>query len=112
MPDIPFIDPGELHQKITIQQLTTSPDSFGEATPTWTTFATVWAKVEQLKGTEAPYASEMTPIGAYRVTIRYLPGLTEEMQGLWGVRTLKIENVNDLDGRGIQHVLTCVERKA
>ena len=109
--DLPFLDPGELRQQITIQQLSTSADAYGAATPAWSTLATVWAKVHQLKGSEQFYAHQVVELATHEVTIRYLAGVSEQMQIVWGARTLKIENVNDVDGRGIKHVLLCAEKK-
>jgi len=43
---------GELDRLVKLQKYTTSQDSYGEETKSWTDIATVWAHKKDLKGTE------------------------------------------------------------
>ncbi len=43
---------GKLRHSVTIQQATEAASAYGEQTPTWSTYATRWAGVEPLSGTE------------------------------------------------------------
>lgn len=42
----------ELRQQITIQVRSNKEDSLGQELLSWTTFANIWAKIEQLSGRE------------------------------------------------------------
>lgn len=48
----PRIRAGQLSSRVVIESSTTADNEFGEAVPTWSTLATVWAQVETMKGDE------------------------------------------------------------
>lgn len=109
---------GEMRQPITIQQITTDVVYYGEAVPSASTFATATAKIEQLSGREVFYAQlQVTALATHQVTLRFIAGVTPEMQVIWATnpegttRTLKIVDVNDVEGQGFELRLLCVEMK-
>lgn len=88
---------GDLRQRITFQDPVKSDDGHGgHIVSGWNDIATVWAKVEPLKGREYFYAHQIKAEVSHRVTIRYRTGLTVEMRIKFGIRYLKMESIIDL----------------
>lgn len=102
---------GKLRWPITIQTLTTAPNSYGEAVPTPETFANTWAEVTQLSGRELWYAQQVQPLATHRVRCRYVAGVTPAMQVVFQGRTLQLTDVNDVDGRHRELVMLATEKK-
>ena len=46
------MNPGDLDQRIVIQGLSEATDDFGQRVQTFSTLATLWAKVEERNGNE------------------------------------------------------------
>ncbi len=77
----PQIDPGELNQKITIEQLTQGVgEDYGEPTEAWTTWATPWAKVITGPGREFWKARQITAEVEMVFRFRYVAGLKPTMR--------------------------------
>lgn len=71
---------GALDRRIIIQQASESRTATGAATPSWSTFATVWASYEPTAGSER-YASMQKEAKVNAVfTIRYLAGVIPKMR--------------------------------
>jgi len=90
---------GTMRERITIQSETASADGQGGSTSGWTTFSTVWARVQPLRGREQREALQVQDEQVYQVTVRYLAGVTPKMRILWGARTLNIRSVVNADER-------------
>ena len=65
------IDIGQLDRRVTLQSPTYSTGATGEAVATYSTAATVWAKVEEMAPTERVVSDKTTMIQRITVTIRY-----------------------------------------
>jgi SPP1 family predicted phage head-tail adaptor len=103
---------GKRRQHITIQQITTSTDSYGEAVPSPSTFATAYASVRQLTGREIFYAEQVQALATHEVNLRYVAGVTEKMQvAIEGGPALAIVSVNNVEFRNRELILLCVEKK-
>lgn len=105
---------GKMRERITWQSFTVSQDAVGEPIKTWANLATaptVWANVtpqpngERFVSGGEQVLAELT----LRVTIRYRTDLTVQMRGLWGSRTLLVENVFDPNSQREFLVLMCKE---
>lgn len=106
-----MIDAGELTERITIEQPAKGQNSVGETTLTWSTFATVWAKVQALSGREAERYGEIVGFTGHKVTIRALPGVTTSMRIIYRNRTLEVGAINEFDR--VRYVeLICTEKFA
>lgn len=106
-----MIDAGELTERVVIETPTKTQNDVGEATLTWATFATVWAKVQSLSGREAERYAEVVGLSGHKVTIRALPGLTSSMRVIYRNRTLEIGAINEYER--IWYVeLICTEKAA
>lgn len=100
---------GQMRHWVDLEAPGTARGADGDATPAWTTVASVAARVEPLGGSEVQQGRQVVEVAAYRVTVRYQPGLTSRWRVVWGTRRLDIDGVTDLDGRGVWHELICRE---
>jgi SPP1 family predicted phage head-tail adaptor len=74
------MNPGELNKIITIQSRASTTDAFGGTIYTWSTFATVWAKVSPLKGREMIAAQAAQSEVTTRIKTRWISGVTTGMR--------------------------------
>jgi SPP1 family predicted phage head-tail adaptor len=102
------MDAGSLDERIIVQQPTETRNRLGESVFAWTTFATVWAKVDGVTAREALLAGQQQLSITHRVRLRYLTGLTTKMRLSWRGRTLEIVSLLEQEGRTI-HELICQE---
>jgi len=65
-----LIDPGELDQRINIEEEVATPDGMGGTTTAWQLVAAVWAKVRPLTGTERTAAAQVESPAKYAVIMR------------------------------------------
>ena len=104
-----MISAGELTERVVIQQPTDTQNEVGEATLTYSTFATVWAKVRSMSGREAERYGQVVGFAGHMVTIRALPGLNTTMRVIYRSRTLEIGWINEYD-RVWYVELACTEK--
>ncbi len=100
---------GNLRNKVIIQQATEAQDTFGEPDVSWSTFATVWASIEPLRGDEYFTAQQTGASISHRVRMRYLDGVLPKMRILWGERVLEITSVLNVYERNRNMELMCFE---
>lgn len=105
-----MITAGELDQRITIQSATEAQNTFGEPIQTWATLATVWARIEALRGAELLDAAKISTTVMFRVRVRHRTDVTPKQQVLWGIRTLNVEAVLPSERRNEYLDLMCAER--
>jgi len=98
-----------LKKRITIQQQSTTQDSFGSPIDTWTTVATVWASIEPINGKEFFAASQVNAEVTTRIRIRYLSGIEPAMRVLYGTRLYNIQSVIDYKESHAEMQLMCKE---
>ena len=99
---------GELRQRITIEQNTPTRDTFSAEVPHWSTFATLWAKIETVSGAETIEQQQATARLTHQMTIRYYPGIAPAMRVSWSGRLFDIQAVID-DNVKHQTILQCAE---
>lgn len=68
-----------LNKRVTIKQLTTTTDEYGQPVDTWTDVATVWAAIEPLRGREYFAAMAEQVDVTTRIRIRYRDGIDRTM---------------------------------
>ena len=81
----------------------------GEMWEDWTTYARVWAAVEDISGREFWAAQQVQSEVTTRVRLRYLPGVEPSMRVLHAGRTLEIVAVLEPDGTRRELQLLCKE---
>lgn len=90
---------GRRDQRIIIQESTNSTDEYNSPVVTWSTFATVWAKVtDSSPGSSERYESDqLTAVRTTTFNIRYLEGVKEKMRILYDDRFYDIEYIGRPD---------------
>jgi len=73
---------GSLSKRITLQSKTETRDALGGVVETWTTVATVWAKITTLRTTEAIVAMAGTGSAIHNVVVRFRSDVT----GAWRIK--------------------------
>lgn len=103
------MEAGKLRNRITIQQRTLTPDSYGQSVESWTDFATVWAEIRSISGRESLIAEAMQGITNYEVNIRYKAGVVQSMRIIYKNHILDVQSViNDMQANK-KLTLFCVE---
>ena len=68
---MPRIYTGGMDQRLTLQEPNASADAYGQRVPSWQDVATVWASVEDLRGTEGVVAGIDGMVTDHRIEIRW-----------------------------------------
>ena len=100
---------GPLRQRLTLQQATSTPNSFNEMVESWTDVATVYGAVEPLRGQEFFAAEQVQSEISVRVRIRYRIGVAPTMRWKFGTRYLYINAVIDVNERHREIQCMCRE---
>jgi len=96
--------PVEIQHKSWVQDPLT-----GEMREDWTTYARVWAAVEDLSGREFWAAQQVQSEVTTRVRFRYLPGVEPSMRVLHAGRQREIGAGRERDGTRRELLLLCKE---
>ena len=81
---------GEFRNKIVLQTLGGSTDSGGGQTSTYSTATTVWAKAENISGSENIFGDQLRGVSSYRFMIRYYSALTVKHRISYNSKTFNI----------------------
>jgi SPP1 family predicted phage head-tail adaptor len=110
------MNPGKLRSRIIIEEKSIADNGFGGHTETWTTLATVWAKVEHLSGRELQMAQQISPDILYEITIRYRSDVTTNYRINYRInysgRYFNIRDVKDLNNMHKWLYLKCEVRES
>ncbi len=90
---------GELDRKIVIESATETRDDYGAVVQTWATFATVWARKRDIRGSEQFTAQQVNARIAATFTVRWLDGVTEKMRISYDGQTWDIRSINEIGRR-------------
>lgn len=96
---------GQLRQRVTIQEQTTTVNERGAKELGWANVATVWADVRTPTGRERTSDDMTMATLSHVVTMRYRSGLTAAHRLKWGDRVLSLLATPDPDNR--QRMLVC-----
>lgn len=102
---------GRFRHQIVIQKNTPVQSASGAAVESWSTFATVFAGVEPVKGREYFGAGRINAETTHLIVLRWLAGVDETMRIAFDGRVFDIQAVINKDERDRDLELTCVERK-
>ena len=103
------MDIGKMRHRVTIQSPSSTQDSYGQPTVTWTDAATVWARIETLAAREAEVAQRIYPTAEHKVTMRYRSGVTSDCRLKFGNRYLNVLSVQNPEQRNVDLVAICGE---
>ncbi len=100
---------GDCNRQIVIEKNTPTRDAFGAEVPNWSTFATVWASIEPLRGREFFDALAQRAEIWGQIRFWYIDGVTTGMRVLWGSKLYDIRSVACPDERRRELLLTVRE---
>lgn len=103
----PETQPGDLDQRITIEEYTRTPDGAGGGEYSWSTVGEVWAKVEPVRGQERVIADQERGVQTYRITGRNdgdFAGIVTGNRIIWGSLTLNVRTAPDV-GRALYRLI-------
>ena len=78
-----IVDPGELTDRVTLQSRSVVKDAYGQDTITWTTVATVWARVRAVSGREFFAAAQVQQEQSVKVVIRRRTDVAQTWRLVW-----------------------------
>lgn len=89
----------ELRHRIAIQSITEVSDGQGGKTESWSTVATVWARIEPVSSRERLYSDKLEYQRTHKIAIRYRSDITNDMRILFNGRYFQIKAVYSPDER-------------
>ena len=102
---------GDMRKRIELQAPTDSIDSYGQATRTWATYATVYAAVVPSSGSESTIADVMQVTQTHTITIRYRSDVAATHRALYAGRHFNFAFVRNIDERNQWAQITATERE-
>jgi SPP1 family predicted phage head-tail adaptor len=88
---------GEMRNRITVQTLSGGTDSGGGQVTSYGSDVTVWAKVENLSGTQSSFGDQIQDRANYRFTIRFLSAITAKHRISYNSKTFNIQHITSVD---------------
>lgn len=101
---------GALRHRVTLEQVTQTPDGGGGSTETWTAVASLWASIDPISGSESLIAERVAGAITHTIHIRHRSGVTPAMRFRLGTRIFEITAVIDPDERRRHLKCLCHER--
>lgn len=95
-----FIDPGELHSELVLQEMHPLADNAGGFAEIWNEVGLVWAHIEPVSDTARMFARQPLEEVTHRITLRWREGVTSGMRFCKGDRHFVIIGVSDPDESG------------
>lgn len=99
---------GKFSQRVTLQQASRVKDAAGATSDAWADVATLWARVEPLRGKEYFAGDQMQEAVDYRVTIRHRSGVDRTMRVMWRGNPLDVVSVIDVNASRKTLELMCI----
>jgi SPP1 family predicted phage head-tail adaptor len=92
---------GLMDELVTVQQFSTTTDSnTGAKLQTWSTYTTMWARVQESEsGSESVDSDRREAKQTVTFTVRYDAGINPKMRIAWEGKNYNIENIADLSRR-------------
>lgn len=90
---------GHLRERVALQSAMDAQNSVGDDVETFSTFATVFGRMEPMGSTAIERAARETVTRRWRLTIRYRSDVTAAARVVWGTRQFNIEGVVNPDER-------------
>ncbi|MBG8552353.1 phage head closure protein [Hymenobacter guriensis] len=100
---------GKMDRLVEVQTSTSTPDSFGQSVPVWTTLGKRWMQREEAGGAESVQAGELVAINKVYYLTRWEPALTARVRLIDNGQTYDISHVAEI-GRRAGLKLTALTR--
>lgn len=94
---------------VTIERRGSMKDSAGQLVETWTTLRQEWGLVESVSGREYFNASAERATVTHRIKVYGGSGVAPRDRVTYGERVFDIKTVLDVDSRGTEQELMCLE---
>ena len=101
---------GRLKHRVSIQTQSTTLDTYGEPSDSWSTDETVWAAIEPVSGAERDIGEGLAGSVSHRVLMRYTANATPKKRLLFGSRVLGIVSVLNHDEQDEYLRIFCKEQ--
>ena len=98
-----------MRERVVIKANTYAKDDLGANIPTVTTLATVWARVQPLRGNELKDIGRLAGKQLYLVVIRHRTDLTTDNFITWDGKDLNIRSIQNRDERNAFLSMECEE---
>ena len=105
------MQPGQMRERIELQQPTETRNALGEVEQTWTTYATRWASVKTLRSAEVLSNGQSGLAITHKVRLRHLENLKATHRIQWRNRVLHITSMLEFENFTV-HELLCEEQQA
>jgi len=100
---------GSLRNKISIQMLTSSRDSFGEEIYAWSDFKVVNALILPISGKESFLSNQSFATVSHKIRVRYISGVVPSMRILFDSREFNIISSINIGERNKELEILAVE---
>ena len=90
---------GRLDRYIILQSVSTSVDAYGQPVESFSTLASVWAKIEYKSEVEKFENEQLRAVSSIDFTIRYRTDITEQMRISYDSNIYQIIGISEI-GRG------------
>lgn len=94
---------GPLSKRITVEVRSSTKDSFGGLSPTWTTLGVYWCEIRTMTGRALEAAQALHSEVTHEIRLRYTPAISAKHRGKYAGRVFEFKAVFDVDE---QHVET------
>lgn len=99
---------GQLDRRITLQTFSETTDAFGQEVKSYSTLATVWAKVVERIGKESEEGDMIAATKKVEFMIRYRSDVNEEMRISYNSNIYKIKAIQSADARKAFLKIVCL----
>ena len=104
---------GEMRNRIIVQSLSPTTDAGGGQAISWGTTTTVWAKVENLSGSETFFGDQLEARSNYKFTIRYYSAITAKHRISYNSKAFNIQHIESIfEGKEKFQEITATEGEA
>ena len=101
---------GGLRHRVALQQPSVETDAMGGESQTFVTYATVWASIEPLRGTERLAVQQAQSDQTHKIRMRYRKSLTTQHRILFDSRAFNINAVANTFERDRELLVDCTEQ--
>lgn len=103
------LNPGRLRHRIELHSAASARDSYGQPVETFTKYADAWASIVPMTGREQVQNEQVKGDLTHKVLIRYNAAVNRTDRVIFGIRTLEIVYVINIEERGRYMELQCKE---
>ena len=104
---------GEMRNRVIVQVMSPTTDAGGGQSISWGTATTVWAKVENLSGSENFFGDQLEARSNYKFTIRYYSAITPKHRISYNSKAFNIQHIESVfEGKEKFQEITATEGEA